>query len=475
MKKSILWIACAIVVVTSSSVSVFGYSFPETHGASTRSMSLGNAFTAVADDYSASYFNPAGLAQTHKTTFTLGIIQPIHNMEVTFLDDGQNIEFTDNRGVKYGDPVKGSDGNGLNTYYSVLGFSLNINRLLKSKVNVPINTQLGIFAGLPGNFNHTFTLNTTPPDMPTFISFGDKIEHFSISIGLGLELKKDLIYFGLGTNIGATMAGEMQIHGAWIGDAVRDVIVNSYTPTTAEYAFSAGLLFTPFDRKLKIGTAYREELNSVRVEIFPINVYSNVGIRSRRMQVSTDFIVGYVPEQFSVGAAYEFDYFTVSIDCKLKNWSEFPYTNTVYTLYHVDEQEMIEGNPGFEDPGSPDFDDVMDLGVGFEYRHKKKLVLTAGYEFRPTPVPDQSYRVSNYLDMDKNIFSFGISYKITNWMKIDGLAQYMLLDDFTVHKTGLENGYAWGPEVMYEIYYPQKSYKVEGDAFVFGLSVEFNL
>ncbi len=464
-----------------SSFSAFAsFGFPETYGVSIRSMALGQAFTAIADDYSATYHNPAGLAQKDETNVSFGLIQPLHSLKVTFSDTGEDVKFYDNRGMVMIDPAKGSDGDNLDVRFPVFGLEVNINRLLRPRINIPINLQGGIFVGLPKNFNILFTIANTAPDSPAFTAFGDAIEHFASALALAIELKKDLLYLGMGNLIGAELKSprSLMVHSGIMGGSIGNndeyfeyYVLEADEPVYGVLGYTFGLLFTPFDKKLKIGFSYKEEIITVDADFTPILVYVDPGLGINKIDVLTDLLVGYTPEQICLGVAYSFDRFTVSVDFKTKKWSGFPYDDTTYILYHLDAQGVVQTNPGYEEPGSPDFDDVTDIGVGVEYRYRKNLTLMAGFEYRPTPVPDQSYRITNYLDMDKNVFSIGANLKLNNWCKMGLLFQYMMLDDFKVRKTGLEIGYTWGwdPEV------PQKDYEVEGDAFVLGVSFEFKL
>ncbi len=488
MRKILFVLACAAIFLAVSGYPAFAtFGFPETYGVSIRSMAMGRAFTAVADDYSATYYNPAGLAQKDDTSLTFGVIQPFHNFDVTFADPttnrfGSDVIFYDNRGEVEQHTTEANDGDDFNIQLPVLGINLNINRLLRPKINIPVNIQAGIFVGLPENFNNLFTLNNTPPDLPNFTAFGDPIEHFSSALGLGIEVKKDLIYFGMGTLIGAEMKGPrpFQVHSALMGGYAEHLegietfewyILEADVPTYGVLGYTSGLLLTPFDKKLRIGLSYKEDIYSVNGDMTPIMVYTDSGIAINNIYVITDVLVGYMPEQYSFGLAYTFDRFTVSADAKYKKWSGFDYSRMFVILYDIDRQGVIETNPGYEIPDSPDFDDITDYSVGLEYRHSKHLTLMAGYEFRPTPVPDQSYRVTNYLDMDKNVFSLGANIRLSSWCNMDLLLQYMMLDDFKVYKTGAERGYAWGWNVINE----QESYKVEGDGIVLGVSFEIAL
>jgi long-subunit fatty acid transport protein len=232
-----------------------------------------------------------------------------------------------------------------------------------------------------------------------------------------------------------------------------------------------GVLFTPLDKKLKIGASYREKLWSVLLNLSPIYGYTDPGLNLQNIRAKVDEGVGYIPSQYNFGIAYTFDVFTVSFDVKRKIWSSYPYILPTYILYYIDEAGIIRTNSGYPSLDNPDFDDVTDMSVGFEYKYSKNLTFTAGYEYYPTPVSDQSYKVTNYLDMDKNIFSFGVSWKANSWFKLGGLFQYMMLEDFKVYKTGNEGGYSWGWDEDNR----QRSYQVEGDAIVIGVSVEFAL
>jgi long-subunit fatty acid transport protein len=474
MRKIFLGFACTVAILMASSYSAFAnFGFPDSYGVSLRSMSMGRAFTAIADNYSAVFHNPAGLGQLTTTSVEFDIIQPFHSLDVTYLDNGADVKFYNNKNIEFSNPTKGSDGDSLDVRFPVFGATLNINRLLRPKVDLPVNTTMGIAASLTGNFNGVFTTNTSAPDMPNFTAFGDPIEHFQVIIGLGFEIKENLLYLGWSGMFGATIHSPtpMVVHDVYIGDEVEDLILQMDSPVYTEMANIVGVLFTPLDKKLKIGASYREKLWSVKINFLPLYAYVDPGQNTSNTRISVVEGVGYIPEQYSFGIAYTFDVFTVSFDVKQKMWSDYPYTLPYKVLYVIDEADVIRTNTGYPALDDPDFDDVTDMSVGFEYKYSKNLTFTAGYEYYPTPVPDQSYKVTNYLDMDKNIFSFGVSWKVNGWFKLGGLFQYMMLEDFKVYKTGNEGGYSWGWDEDNR----QRSYKVEGDAIVIGLSVEFAL
>lgn len=118
--------------------------------------------------------------------------------------------------------------------------------------------------------------------------------------------------------------------------------------------------------------------------------------------------------------------------------------------------------------GSPDFKDTYNKRIGLEYRIDKKTSLMAGYFHQPSPVPNQSGRVSNYIDQDKDCFSVGASYVmdpplgITKQpVKLAGNLQYEKLKDLSVNKDGV-TGISW---------VNQESYTVKGSALTVGVSL----
>jgi len=118
--------------------------------------------------------------------------------------------------------------------------------------------------------------------------------------------------------------------------------------------------------------------------------------------------------------------------------------------------------------GTPDFKDTLNLRLGMEYRLDQNTSLLLGYCRQPTPIPDQSGKITNYIDMDKDIFSLGGSYLLhfPAWFKkpvrLAGDLQYQRLKGYTVNKDGVSNGITW---------VDQESYKVSGNAMAGSASI----
>ncbi len=83
------------------------------YGASARSISMGNAMTGVSDGFDATYFNPAGLAQSRESEFTTGLNFLGYNDNATYLGSNSTLSSSQtdlsNLGVIYAFPtVRGS-------------------------------------------------------------------------------------------------------------------------------------------------------------------------------------------------------------------------------------------------------------------------------------------------------------------------------------------------------------------------------
>ncbi|MEA2101748.1 MAG: hypothetical protein U9P80_04140, partial [Thermodesulfobacteriota bacterium] len=115
------------------------------------------------------------------------------------------------------------------------------------------------------------------------------------------------------------------------------------------------------------------------------------------------------------------------------------------------------------------FDDTINYHLGIEYRLSDIFSVMAGYAMIPTPIPNQSGRVSNYLDSDRDLYSFGMSYTLKDSLlskvikppvKIAWVVQYQTLDKYRVDNTGVK-GISWKD---------QESYTVEGNCLAGGVS-----
>jgi long-subunit fatty acid transport protein len=162
------------------------------------------------------------------------------------------------------------------------------------------------------------------------------------------------------------------------------------------------------------------------------------------MPMTLDMNAFFTPEEYSIGLAFDSKILLVSLEGNIQKWSDYSlsYTDSV-SGYYTD----------------PYFNDTTNYRIGVSYMGIKDLSINAGYVYQPSPVPDQSGKVSNYIDLDKNIYSIGAGYQFKfPWnvfkqpMKVEGMFQYQQLKSITVNKTGITGlSPSWPNQVSYEV------------------------
>lgn len=436
---------------------IYASGFPDTYAFGSRALSLGGAFTAVADDYSAAFYNPAGLAQLSGNQITIDYLYTSPKIDVKTLD-GQDLVIRLPDGQTKNDPTQHSGGKGFNLAIPILGIALDVNKM----ANLPFHVQVGVGASLPEKFSSVYRVNSNPPDQPQLFRYGDDIDRLHAAISVGIEVIKDLLYVGGGCQ--AMLYGEARIHVDGMNvttDPEKSQTVSEVSiPAILKFDPVAGLLFTPMNKKLKIGVSFREKQE---LEITPVSATLTIdGLPDATLAMIMGIKSFFNPREYSLGCSYDFGGFMLSGEVNLQEWSDYRYSRS-----HTAQDST--GKPYFE--GDPDFSNTVNYRLGIEYRLNKKTSLMLGYCHQPTPIPNQSGRITNYIDMDKDMVSLGGQYSLSlpsllsKPLTLNGVIQYQKLKEYTVNKDGISGdngGVTW---------IDQESYKVSGDAYAFGISM----
>lgn len=434
-----------LFLIQSAPVSAAG--FADTYGFGIRAISLGGAFSAVADDYSAAYYNPAGLSQNSGHHLSIEYFYTSPDIEVKNISGGDLIVRGPGGEVRT-DPTKGSAGGGLDLQIPMIGVVLDINEIAKA----PFNIQLGLAVSLPEQLDIAYRIHDYPPDQPHFFRYSDDIDRITLAAGLGIEVVKDLVHIGIGTQTMLYGPGKFIIDGLSLTE--ENAVAQEEMGAIWQYDPLAGILLTPFGKKLKIGFSWKDE-QELKIGPLPVTALAFVGDAILEVPLVLDINAFFVPEEFSFGLALDLDRILVCLEADKQLWSKYEYSTT----------------DSFNYAGSPDFDDTINYRLGVEYRFANTLAVSMGYCHQPSPVPDQSGKVSNYLDMDKDMLSLGLSYVFTDpWeiarqpVTIAGVIQYQMLQDLKVKKDGI-SGISWAD---------QESYRVEGSVLSGGVSISLS-
>lgn len=413
-------------------------------GLSSRSTAMGGALTALADDYTATFYNPAALSAA------LGSGQWLQT-GFSALYIARDFEASDTRGtrVKDDDPIKalafgltvdlGRLGGlrdwtfGLAAYFpteAVLDIDVpETSREYFFPVYNDVGKAMSLYAGLARRFGERLSLGIGTNIMLRLLDTDTHIVLFVDANELinNPDLINDLI------DQGEITLGEA---GSATATANRELVVNT--------ALHAGLSYRITDM-LTLGISFRDKIvaDSTGYQylyIKPVdengNVVEDLAQSLPVIQVPLDIYAFFSPREYTIGLGGTYDRLTAELDLTYAQWSDYR-------------------GPHGETPPER-FKDTWNPRLGIEYALSDRWRLRAGYVWRPTPVPAQT-GVTNYLDADTHIFSAGCAYRVGRG-SIDAHLQYHRMEDSTAHKDGDlpdvdYSGSLWNAGLTYTVRY----------------------
>jgi len=367
-----------------------------------KASSMGGAFVAQANDASAVFYNPAGIAYLDGTQFYGGVTlimpkskwvgpTPIFSNKVfktenqVFTPIGIYLTRRFSKKISAGFGITNPFGLGLKWSDDFPG------RVLSK------NVDLRAFY-----FSNIIAIQLTP----------------SLSFGGGLDLVYSTVL--LERSVLVSLDSPASDPGVEVGEA--KLKGNS----KLSYGFSAGLLFK--SNPLSVGVMYRHQVK---------NKFENADATFKlKNDYYTKFLngLGYFvnqkgsteityPNYLVVGAHYQLsERFGVEADYQWFRWSVF------------DELKLDFEKNALDQTIPEDYQDTYEIRVGAHFDLTENLTLRAGYIRDNTPQPIQS--VSPLLpDNDRNDFSFGLGYRTGN-MVFD--LAYMLVT--SPERSTIENG-----------------------------------
>ena len=387
-----------VLLLTASTSLAGGFRLPE---AGVKAMGMGFAFTAQADDPSAIYFNPAGLTQLKGQNIMVG---------GTYVRENGG-EFTGTTPVDNTTATKNETQKSLNFFIPNAYYTRTTN-------SGNVSYGVGIFSpfGLGQEYNDRnasiFRNQITRIDLMTVVvnpTIAFKVNDI-LSIGAGIdwmygkaELAKTPVVPGVGNLYNLDLEGDGNTWGYNFGLLLKP------TPNLrigANYR-------SPFKLKIKNGDVTISNTNSL------YGVVPALGTAPSNTKGSATIAM---PATFALGAAYTIGKLTVEADADWTFWHSFvslPITiqDNVATLFSTN-------NP-------KNWEDVVALRLGAEYRVTDPLALRVGFVYDPTPVP-ASTMGPELPDATRLNYMVGAGYKVGAWT-IDGAFMYVDKFDRTVN------------------------------------------
>ncbi len=425
-------------------------------GASCKSTAMGQAFTAVADDYSAAYYNPAGLTQTKKDVeYTFGYYyskpRPKAVMEsIPNRYDGDMPRVLTEQPALHG---------------AIIGIasSLDIDGLVAA---YPWFKRLAYGMVFYMNLPHIFSYETGPDSYrPHFFRWDTGFSMLSLSNSIAFEITP---WFSVGAGFFLGMNNECRqevfsalnyssyiqqtIH---IANLVPDEVIGSRLTLRAKTTASAvpifGILIKPpkesIRDKYSLGISYR---GRNKTKFAQGDLVASIGLEEWETPGQPfgwgwrDFvnqmlfsIVGFSPEQITGSlAARPIEGLLIAFDLTWKNYSQY-----------VDFNDTEPDAP-FEDVYVPRLGIEYGFNPGFSGKALKwveYIALRGGYFFEATPVKE--INTYNMFDTDTDVISCGFQVDFTSFQgrmlhSVETYAQAHLLRDRYVSN---ENDPIFGP------------------------------
>jgi long-chain fatty acid transport protein len=378
-----------VLMFAATSAMAGGFKLPE---AGAKAMGMGFAFTAQANDPSAIYFNPAGIIQL----------------------EGQNLKFgvtyiKENGGTFTGTtPITGST-SVAETQKDLDFFVPNL--FWTRQASPDFAYGVGIFApfGLGQEYENRaasiFRSQITKIDLMTLVvnpTVAWRVnEVFTLGVGIDFMYGKATLEKAGVLNAGVGPLNIFQLDLDGDGTA---------------WGYNFGALIEP-TKSVQIGIAYRSpfrlKIKDGDVDLFNISTVPLPplgGASPAQIFGGTTFSTKgsttiNMPATLDLGVAYILDRLTLEVDASWTFWSSYKELN-------ID----IKNNTALlpDSQSAKNWNDVVGIYVGGEYRVTDPLALRLGFRYDPTPVPAETMG-PELPDADKLYYCAGLGYKLSNW------------------------------------------------------------
>lgn len=475
MKSKNLLILFTLIFSICISPNLFANTFAATYGMSAEGMARGNAMTAVANDWSAAYYNIAGIGKT-----------PVIGGAAK--DSEMTLKLRKTEGdTSTGGEQKYSNQFALGLMYTFPQLKLNINRFgtASGGTLVPITTKaaeidpygfitvggvinLASFFQLPdlistarfgmaAVLNSDFTLvkvNDLDPRTHDFLRYGREVQHAMIILGAALGFLNDAFGGGIGANVQFNTKAYAAVEALLTADPQIPLSQAKMDLQIAPGAvcgvyLSPGKIFSTVEG-LEIGASYRM---ATKFKLNPFNMFASILGGVINMTLMTSIYDYYDPHTVTTGIAYSRWGLTLSFDINYEMWSKIGYNKSIETHYF----------------GLPKYKDILVWKGGFKYDTPISwLTVMAGYSYVPSIIDDNAgttygLRIGttqnlfqtgmyNMMDNNKHIASLGLKFNIPKMGLMGGPAyitlsyQFQYLVTKSVSKNGISIDLATGTQ-----------------------------
>lgn len=405
-------VVSCLTVVTTLSLSVTAVANPlGMYGYGSRSSAMGGAVSADVEDFSANYYNPAGLVRRPSLRLDLGYFYAGHALTA----NGRDNRVDPARGLIGGFVVPGR----LFGFPFAFGFGLHLpdERLSRSR--------------------------SLPQSQPRWELYDNRVQILYLSANVAVALLPWL-RMGAGLSFVSSTRGRLDIYG--------DIAFPSAQDSRLRHTVDADLRAVRYPQAgLQIDLLPELTLSLVYRGAFRLLLEFDAQIDGRivvgrstdpaavripgRYTLSSRSVAVSLPQQAVVGIAWRpRRNLTVVSDLTWIDWSA--YDNPTAYLQSSLELEIPSGITGFTPPAIPPsqpvrpagFHDTLVPRFGIEWRsawREHTVSLRGGYRFEASPVPDQTGD-TNFMDANRHVFSAGAGFVFRGFRPV--IAEGLSLD-----------------------------------------------
>lgn len=353
-----------------------------------KAISMGGAFIGLADDFSATFWNPAGLTQMDRTTIAFSLMDLIPS-------------------ASYKMDMLGIDAQTENKHYlsGSIGF---YKPLPNNKIVVGIYGYVPSGVGAKWNPQDLAALSQSVP-----YKWESMLAVVTIAPSIGIKLSDR---FSLGASININY-GMLTMKRLAVGQYEEDM-------TGLAVGFTFGGLYK-VNEKFSIGASLKTPF---RVKLNGDTTMAGAALYGLPVESAAERECTW-PLWAGIGMAYRFsDKITVTADIQYTNWGEMTdipinYENTTWAV-------LFNNLNRFE----LQWQDALQLRFGFEYKASESLALRCGYYHDPTPLPLRDADNTHNILLPQSTYNWatlGFAYTKGN-IKLEAAFEYGFGTDVTV-------------------------------------------
>jgi long-subunit fatty acid transport protein len=412
------------------------------NGLGARALGMGNAYTSIADDYTAVWWNPAGLGQVKRNEFSFGLSSFSYNNEANYLGNSKKTDENNlplnNLGFVYAFPTMrgslvvgfgynktnnfttGFQGSGYNAYSSINSSKIPGSRPANTKstayedwllTNIPfqlyLTDGLGQFTPIKNNVQQDVMVTETG-NLGNWAFSGAMEVSPNFMVGASLLINSgSYIYDRKFTetdvnnkhNIYDTVNySDLDFYRAVYYDHINGNYSGVGAIIGIHYNYEDMLRFgltikTPFSYSVK------EDYYTSGTSEFDNGDYFGPW----KVDGKTEYTVT-TPPVISAGVSYSFMDFLAAVDFDWIDYAKLEFSD-------ADEDLLRELNTDIKNT----FRSVFNLKFGLEYKLPfDNVKIRAGYAMYPSPYDGDPS------DYDRKVISFGLSYLLAESILIDG-------------------------------------------------------